>query len=59
MTWVFDGQLVQFKRATRKAPFRVVCAMGNKARVVNEHHKIDTWADVDELEPVPEVCTWQ
>lgn len=58
MTWAFDGQWVQFKKARVKVPFVVVCAMGNTARVVNETLKIDTWADVDELEPVPEVCTW-
>lgn len=59
MTWVYDGQVVQFKKATKKIPFVVACAMGNTARIVNEMLKIDTWADVDELEPVPEVCKWE
>lgn len=58
MTWVFDGQWVQFRRAAKKMPFQVVCAMGNTARIINELYKIDIWADVDELEPLPEICEW-
>jgi hypothetical protein len=59
MKWASDGQVVQFIKASPKVPFVVVCAAGNKARVVNEVLKIDTWADVDELELVPEVCKWR
>jgi len=53
MTWVFDGQLVYFAKAKKKVPLVVVCAMGKTARVVSEKYRLDTWADVDELEPVP------
>ena len=59
MTWVFEGQVVQFIKASTKVPFVVACSMGNTARIVNEVLGIDTWADVDELEPVPEVCQWE
>jgi hypothetical protein len=55
MTWVFDGQLVYFVKVNtqKKVPLVVVCAMGKTARVVNEKHKLDTWVDVDEIEPFP------
>lgn len=59
MKWAYDGQVVQFIEAFPKVPFVVACAMGDTVRIVNEVLKIDTWAKVDELEPVPEVCKWR
>lgn len=53
MTWVFDGQVVYFVKVKKKIPLVVACAMGKTARVVNEEHKLDTWVDVDEIEPFP------
>jgi hypothetical protein len=53
MTWVFDGQLVYFVKAKKKVPLIVACAMGKTARVVNEEYRLDTWVDVNEIEPFP------
>lgn len=64
MTWVSEGQQAWFMLeeirqgglvSIRKMILCTVsCAMGDKARVVNEEYGIDTWADVDELEEVKE-----
>jgi hypothetical protein len=64
MTWVYDGQKVLFIYTKNLYPApaehrwllcEVKAAMGTTARVVNEMHNVDTWADVHELEPLPDV----
>lgn len=52
VTFIDDGMEVYWvkRRGEHKMLLcRVACAMGNTARVVNELHGVDTWADVDEL----------
>lgn len=46
--YVYDGMEVYFRRKNKFILCKVECAMGNTARVVNQLHKINTWAAVDD-----------